>query len=170
MADSIILKTKSFTVINRKSKNENWHFIDRKPGVAVLAITNDNHVVLVKQKRPVVNKTLLEIPAGGIDLKQTLINQAKRELEEETGFRSKNFTKLLELYPSPGYYNEKTTIFLATKLYKGKQHLTTSELKNSLKVLLMPFKKVLANIKSGKIQDAKTVVAVLFYKKNKGSE
>ena len=167
--DSVALATKGFLVMKRKETSGNdWHYIKRKNGVAVLALTKKGEIIFVTQRRPIINKTLLEIPAGGIEEGRSLIQEAKRELQEETGFYPKKIKKLIEIYPTPGYYTEKTSIFLATDLAEKKKNPTKEEKNNQLRVVKKTIPQVLRAITKGEINDAKTIVAVLFYLKDKG--
>ena len=125
-------------------------------GAAVLFI-KDDCVALVKQFRYAYAKEIYEIPAGKIDEGETPSHAAKRELEEETGYRAVDVYPLLEIYPSPGYTNEiihvfhaKTAEFVGSKLDEGE----------FLNCEFIPLKDVLKLIESGEICDAKTVSAI----------
>ena len=163
MKDSIFFESKGFKVIKRKeSSTEEWYYVERKNGVAILAVTNRQKIILVKQKRPIINKDLLEIPAGGIDA-NFLVKEARRELQEETGYYPKTIKKIGEIFSSPGYYTEKTYIFFASNLVKKSQALTAIEKTNNLRVVKKSLTEALNAIKKGKITDAKTIVAILLY-------
>ena len=86
---------------------------------------------------------------------------AKAELEEETGFKARKMKKLLTFNPSAAFSDEDLDIYFAQDLYKGKRHLDDDEFVN---VKLIPFKKALQMVKSGKITDSKTIIALLYYK------
>ena len=79
-----------------------------------------NRVMLVRQYRLPANQFLWELPAGKIDEGETVLQAAKRELIEETGLRAKKWKKLVSFFPSPGYVEEKMTIFLATGSDRGR--------------------------------------------------
>ncbi|MDH3204681.1 MAG: NUDIX hydrolase, partial [Nitrosopumilus sp.] len=96
-----------------------------------------------------------------LEKREEPIKCAFRELEEETGYRAKRMTPLITYYPSIGYNAEIIHCFLASglkKIYDLK--LDEDEI---LSVVKMDLKKVLSMIKTGKIQDSKTICAVLTY-------
>jgi ADP-ribose pyrophosphatase len=103
-----------------------WEFATRntnRPAVGIVALTNDEKVVLVEQMRPAVNATLVELPAGlAGDISGTeqepLLDAAKRELLEETGYAATKWTELVSGYSSPGLTDELIVLFLAEDLTK----------------------------------------------------
>ena len=141
----------------RKVKRE---IIDHGGASAMLAFDEDNKVILVKQNR-FPHGYVLEIPAGTLEKREEPIKCAFRELEEETGYTAKKMTPLVTYYPSIGYNSEIIHCYLASGLKK------TSDLKldedEILSVVKMDLKKVISMIKTGKIQDSKTICAVLTY-------
>src|SRR5665213_1138532 len=88
----------------------------------MIVVDEKQRVLLVRQYRLPAEQFLWEIPAGKIDAGETAPQAAKRELIEETGLRAKKWKKLASFFPSPGYVEEKMTIFLATKLTQGDAH------------------------------------------------
>ena len=134
--------------------------IEHRGAAAMLAFDEDNKVILVKQNR-FPHGDVLEIPAGTLEKREEPIRCAFRELEEETGYTAKKMTPLITYYPSIGYNAEIIHCFLASGLKK------TSDLKldddEILSVVKMNLKKVISMIKAGKIQDSKTICAVLTY-------
>ncbi len=126
----------------------------------MLAFDEKNKVILVKQHR-FPHGYVLEIPAGTLEKREEPIKCAFRELEEETGYRAKKMTPLITYYPSIGYNTEKIHCFLATGLKKiAGLKLDDDEI---LSVVKMDMQKLLRMIKSGKIEDSKTICAVLAY-------
>jgi len=99
-----------------------WEYVQREKAkgvVAVLAMTDDNKVVLCEQFRPPVQKRVIEIPAGlagdiPYQEDEPLVTAAKRELKEETGYVAERWTKLTEGPSSAGLTNEMITFFYAT--------------------------------------------------------
>ncbi len=104
-----------------------WSFIEGMDAVGILALTEDNKIILVKQYRPAVKDFVLEIPAGVVDPGETPEETAYRELEEEAGYRAGSMEKIYEYYSSPGISSSKTHIFLAGSLVKTKQCLDEDE-------------------------------------------
>ena len=141
----------------RKVKRE---YIKHRGAAAMLAFDEEEKVILVKQHR-FPHGYVLEIPAGTLEEKEEPIKCAFRELEEETGYRAKKMTPLITYYPSIGYNAEVIHCFLASGLKKiSDLKLDEDEI---LSVVKMDFKKVLSMIKTGKIQDSKTICAILAY-------
>jgi ADP-ribose pyrophosphatase len=92
--------------------------VQRVPAVAVLAETAEG-LVLIRQHRPVVGEWLWELPAGKVDPGESSEAAARRELEEETGYRAPHLTLLFQYYPSPGYTTEQITLFWAPHVEPG---------------------------------------------------
>lgn len=117
--------------------------------VAIFAITSNNDILLVIQPRvvlPTKTKVNIEIPAGYVEINETIIDAAKRELEEETGYIAKSFNIIDEYYPSLGHSGEKISIVLATSCeQKGKQNLDEDEYIKNIKVTFEEFKYLLDN-------------------------
>jgi ADP-ribose pyrophosphatase len=141
----------------RKVKRE---YIKHRGAAAMLAFDEEKKVILVKQHR-FPHGYVLEIPAGTLEKKEEPIKCAFRELEEETGYRAKKMTPLITYYPSIGYNAEIIHCFVASGLKKiSDLKLDEDEI---LSVVKIDFKKVLSMIKTGKIQDSKTICAILAY-------
>lgn len=145
----------------RKVKRE---VIEHRGAAAMLAFDEDKKLILVKQHR-FPHGYVLEIPAGTLEKNEQPIKCAFRELEEETGYRAKKMTPLVTFYPSIGYNSEIIHCFLASGLKKmADLKLDEDEI---LSVERIDLKKVLRMIKTGKIQDSKTICAVLTYASKK---
>ncbi|MGV7225532.1 MAG: NUDIX hydrolase [Nitrosopumilus sp.] len=141
----------------RKVKRE---YIKHRGASAMLAFDEEKKLILVKQHR-FPHGYVLEIPAGTLENKEKPVKCAFRELEEETGYRAKKMTPLITYYPSIGYNEEVIHCFVASGLKKiSDLKLDEDEI---LSVVKIDFKKVLSMIKTGKIQDSKTICAVLAY-------
>ena len=141
----------------RKVKRE---YIKHRGAAAMLAFDEDKKVILVKQHR-FPHGYVLEIPAGTLEKKEKPEKCAFRELEEETGYRAKKMTPLITYYPSIGYNAEIIHCFVAS----GSKKISDLQLDDDeiLSVVKIDFKKVLSMIKTGKIQDSKTICAILAY-------
>lgn len=145
----------------RKVKRE---MIEHRGAAAMLAFDEDNKIILVKQHR-FPHGYVLEIPAGTLEKKEEPKKCAFRELEEETGYRAKKMIPLITYYPSIGYNTEVIHCFIASGLKKiANLKLDDDEI---LSVVKMDLKKILSMIKTGKIQDSKTICAVLTYASKK---
>jgi ADP-ribose pyrophosphatase len=128
--------------------------VEHHGAVALVAMPDREHVVLVRQYRYAVSSELFEIPAGTLETGEESAECARRELEEETGFKCKELTKILEIYMAPGYTTEKVHVYLARKLGRSSMKLEEDERIKNETVL---FADALAMIRSGKICDAKSV-------------
>ena len=141
----------------RKVKRE---MIEHRGAAAMLAFDEDNKVILVKQHR-FPHGYVIEIPAGTLEKRENPMKCAFRELEEETGYRAKKMTPLITYYPSIGYNTEAIHCFVASGLKKiADLKLDEDEI---LSVVKIDLEKVILMIKNGKIQDSKTICAVLTY-------
>ena len=141
----------------RKVKRE---MIEHRGAAAMLAFDENDKVILVKQHR-FPHGYVLEIPAGTLEKKEDPLKCAYRELEEETGYRAKKMTHLITYYPSIGYNTEVIHCYVASELKKiADLNLDEDEILSVEKINL---KKLLSMIKGGKIQDSKTICAVLTY-------
>ena len=137
------------------------------PGaVAILPLIDADHVCLLRNRRPAVNETLWEIPAGTLEPGEPLDEAALRELTEETGYRAGKLGKLLSFYPSPGVLDEITHLFLAEELTPGEQALEAGEEIVAEKV---GWDQALAWALDGTIRDAKTLIAILFWNQTRST-
>ena len=128
----------------------------------ILAHDDKNRVLLVRQYRLPARASLWELPAGRIDEGESPLKAAKRELEEETGYRAKTWKKLISFYPSPGFLSEKMTIFVASDLKAGEPHNMDDE---RIETRWFKLKELKDDIRSGKIVDGKTIVGYLAWRK-----
>jgi ADP-ribose pyrophosphatase len=130
--------------------------IVRHPGSAVmLTVDTAKRILLVKQFRLPAEQDLWELPAGRLDPGETSLEAAKRELQEETGYRASHWKKLVTFWPSPGYVGEKMDIFLATDLTPGEQNLMDDE---RIEMRWFDSPEVGAMIRRGEILDGKTLI------------
>ena len=138
--------------------------VEQGNAVAVLAIDNDDEVVLVNEFRYPVGH-VLEIPAGNVDKGETSLKCAQRELLEETGYKAKKFEHLIKFFPKLGYNTQIIDCYVATELEKTSEpNLDEDEL---ITVKKIKFKKLLNMIKNGKISGSYTICAALTYELKK---
>ena len=116
-----------------------WDFIGHNGAAAVIPVTKDGKIVLVKQWRNALDRFTYEIPAGGLNPGEKMIDAAARELEEETGYKSSDLELLISLRTTVAFCNEKIEVYE----FEIKEHLDM--------------------IKSCEIEDSKTVSAILAY-------
>jgi len=131
------------------------------PGAVVLVpILEDGRLVLIRNRRTSVGATLWELPAGTREPDEPLEGCAARELEEETGYRAAALEPLLSFYASPGITDEKMHVFVATGLEPTAQRLDPTE---AIEVFPTDVAEVRAMIRDGRIEDGKTIAAVLYW-------
>jgi ADP-ribose pyrophosphatase len=132
--------------------------IVRHPGaVAVVPLTGDGDVVLVRQYRYATGEWLLEVPAGKLDPGETPEACARRELEEETGLAAGILDALGSVWTTPGFTNEKIRIFLARDLAPSRQRLEDDEV---LTLERLPLARAVEHALAGAIEDSKSVCAL----------
>lgn len=141
----------------RYSKRE---IVEHPGAVGIIPITSEGKIILIKQFRKPVEEVLLEIPAGKIEPNEEPELCARRELEEETGFTTKNLEKLLEIYTAPGFTNELIHIYLAKDLQEGMVNLDEDE---NIEIVQVSLEEALEKISTGEIKDAKTIVGIMTY-------
>ena len=138
---------------------EAWREVVHHPGAsAVVAIDQDNRIIMEKQFRYALNDYLLEIPAGKLDAGEDPLVCAKRELEEETGIIASEWISLGTIATSPGFCNEVIHLYVAKGLSKGKIHWDEDEY---VEVERYTFNELLQRISEEKIKDSKTLSALL---------
>lgn len=144
-----------------------WDFIKHKGAAAVVPVTGDGKIIMVRQYRNALERETLEIPAGAKNFveEETRIC-AGRELEEETGFRCDHLEFLISIYTTVAFCNEMIDVYVARDLIPAKQHLDEDEFLN---VVEMELGELLDMIYAGTLQDAKTVAALLAYKNKYGA-
>jgi len=136
--------------------------IEHNGAVAMVPITDDGKIVMVKQFRYACGQAVLEIPAGKIDKGENDPEAvAVRELREETGYSAENIIYLGKLNPSVAYSEEVIRIYAMTGLTAGEQELDADE---ALEVIEYPFKEVYRMAAMGELIDPKTVAAMLMVK------
>jgi ADP-ribose pyrophosphatase len=131
------------------------------PGaVAILPLLDQDRVCLLQNLRPIVGRTLWEIPAGTLEPDEPPEQAAPRELAEETGYHAARWTKLTEFFPSPGVLSERTHLYVAHDLTPGPMHLEADE---NIEPRIVAWRDALQWAQDGTIQDAKTLVAILLW-------
>ncbi|QNM06064.1 NUDIX hydrolase [Qiania dongpingensis] len=138
-----------------------WDFVEHKGAAAVVPVTREGKILMVRQYRNALERYTLEIPAGALNFagepKEVC---AARELEEETGFRAGKLEWLINVNTTVAFCNEIIGIYLASDLIPSKQHLDEDEF---LDVEEYGLQELLDMIFTGKITDGKTIAALLAY-------
>jgi ADP-ribose pyrophosphatase len=126
--------------------------------VALVPMVDANHVCLLRNERYSVGKTLIEVPAGTIDAGESPDTTAERELAEETGYRAGRIHRVAEWWVSPGVFTERMYLYLCEDLTPGPTEHQPDE---HLEPLVVPWAEAVRMAYDGRIDDAKTVVAIL---------
>ncbi|MCM2674210.1 NUDIX hydrolase [Alkalicoccobacillus plakortidis] len=144
--------------------NESKRELVKHPGaVAVIAVTNDDKLVLVRQFRKPLEKTILEIPAGKIDPGEEPIKTAARELKEETGYEAAELELVTSFYTSPGFADEIIYLYEAKGLTHGDAEPDEDEFVEIEEVTIEQARSYVAD---QTIHDAKTAYAVMYLQLN----
>lgn len=155
-----ILKIYEDTVI-ANGHEAHWDFIHHDGAAAVVPVTDDGKLLMVRQFRNALNRETLEIPAGKLDdPNEPKIECAYRELEEETGYRCEKLEYLMSMNTTVAFCDEAIDIFVARNLIPSHQHLDEDEV---IFVEEWDIADLEELIYSGKMTDAKTVAAILAY-------
>ena len=136
--------------------------IVKHPGaVAIIAMTDDEKIVMVRQYRKPLERTLVEIPAGKLEKGEEPSETARRELEEETGYVCETLTPLLSFYTSPGFADELVHLFIAGKLSKKEDAAPLDE-DEFVDILEITLEEAVTLLEEKQIYDAKTAYAVQY--------
>jgi ADP-ribose pyrophosphatase len=131
------------------------------PGsVVILPVLPDGRILMVRQYRHATRQFLWELVAGRIEQGEDPREAAARELIEETGYRAKRFTIFLDLFPTPGFLEERMYILLAEGLTRGEAHPEADE--QIVRKAYRP-KELQEMIRRGKLRDAKSIAGLLYY-------
>lgn len=133
--------------------------IVRHPGaVAIIALDDNNRILLVNQYRTALERVTLEIPAGKLRLGEDVTECARRELEEETGYTADTLKYFIPIACAAGYSDEVIHLFMAGGLHPGKAHPDDDEF---IAVQWMDLTELIDLVLDGRIEDSKTVIAAL---------
>ena len=119
----------------------------------------DPRMLLIRQFRHAANGFIWEVPAGRLDAGETPDACARRELEEETGMRARTLEPLTTIYTTPGFTDERIHLFLAHGLEPGSQRREADEF---MELRELPWSAVLELVRTGEVQDGKTLTSLLF--------
>lgn len=128
-------------------------------GGAGVCVVRDGKMCLVRQYRVALGRMTLEIPAGKLDAGEDPAVCAARELTEETGLVAERLIPIAVSCSAPGFTNEKTRVFYADGV---SQHPASPDPDEFVDVVWVALDEVLAAVRAGVIEDAKTVVSALF--------
>lgn len=162
IANGSIIDYYQDTMLLPDGKTAQWDLIDHKGAAAIVPVLDDGRIIMVRQYRNALERYTLEVPAGGLNgREEPMIEAAKRELTEETGFVSDDLELLVSIRTTVAFCNEKIDIFVAKNLKPGKQHLDDDEY---IEYEAYTVDELCAKIYACEIQDSKTICAILAYK------
>lgn len=156
--DGRLLKVYMDTVelINGKTS---WREVIRHPGaVVVVPIDGEGNIHLVRQFRYPYGKAVLEVPAGKLERGEKPFPAAQRELSEEIGATAEEWVEMGEMLPTPGFCDELQHVYLARGLTFGATHPDEDEF---LEQVSLPLEEAVAMAVDGRLEDSKTVAAIL---------
>ena len=149
--------------VDARTKFQIKRSVVRHAGSAVMmAVDERKRILLVRQYRLPADASLWELPAGRLDPGEKPLEAARRELAEETGYKARTWKKLVSFWVSPGYVEEKMTIFLATDLTEGTATPMDDE---RIEARWFTRQEVASMIDSGKIADAKTIIGYTLWER-----
>ena len=160
----LLLTTSKFRVVRETITSDSGKTktreIIRHPGACVIVpLLDDGRVCLIRNWRIAAGQTLIELPAGTLEPPEPPHVTAERELIEETGYRARKIEFLHAFFLSPGILDEKMHLYVATGLTAGQTALEEGE---EIENLLVPWDEAIAMIFRGEIQDAKTIIGLLW--------
>jgi ADP-ribose pyrophosphatase len=166
-----LLVTRRFRVvrhqeIGRDGKPHTKDTVQHPGAVAILPLLDDERICLIRNYRVAVGKTLIELPAGTLEPGEDPAVTAGRELIEETGYRATTIEKLREITMSPGILNERMHLYLARGLEPGERALEPGE---RIESLVVAWSDAMRMVMDGTIEDAKTLVGLMFYDRLRGA-
>lgn len=132
--------------------------VEHSGGVVIVAQKSDDTILMVKQFRYPIKQTVLELPAGKLEKGEEPFPAAKRELEEETGYRADEWQSLGYINTTPGFCNEKLYLYLAKNLKFVGEHPDEGEI---IQCFEYNINEIFEKIKNGEINDAKTICGLM---------
>ena len=169
LSSKLLLETSIFKVTEDVAQDPEGFEIKRAivkhiGSAVMMAVDAKNRILLVRQYRLPAKSYLWELPAGRLDPGETALQAAKRELREETGYKAKKWTKLVTFFASPGFLEEKMTIYLAETLVEGEQEPMEDE---RIELKWFTAKELDTLIGAGQIADAKTMLGFFLWKRQR---
>ena len=143
------------------------HSVQHPGAVAIIALTAEDQVCLIRNERFAVGKTLVELPAGTLEPSEPPRDTAERELQEETGYRAAHWHELNGFFMSPGILNERMHLFVARDLTPGTPAREPDE---TIENLVVDWKEAVAMALRGEIEDAKSLAGILLWDRLRENE
>jgi ADP-ribose pyrophosphatase len=161
----ILLSLRRFTIIEDHIKDNSgnlriYTYLDKPDAVGIIPILGST-IIMVEQYRHSVGDRLLEIPGGLIEQGETPYEAAKRELQEEIGFKAKELHLLNEIYPLPSVSNERIFTYYTENLVEDE--LNREKTESDMKLMPIPIDKISYFLKNGKILSASDALSLYMY-------
>lgn len=154
--DGIFLKMKRDTVSLPDGQHAVREYLEHPGAVAIIAVLDDGRVLLERQYRYPIAQAVIEIPAGKLNVGEDPLLCAQRELQEETGYTAKRWSKIKRIHPVISYSTELIDIYLAEGLSPGQARLDAEEF---LDIFAATLDELLEWVESGTITDVKTIIS-----------
>lgn len=162
----VVFRSRRFHVERRElavdGRPHSWDVVVHPGAVVVLPVLDDGRVVLIRNYRVAVDAALIEAPAGCLEPGEDPADCARRELAEETGYRAERIEPLATFFTSPGVFTERMHAFVARGLTPGATALESGEQINPAEMM---WDDAISAIADGRIVDAKTIVALLYFER-----
>ena len=162
--DGIFLKMKRDTVSLPDGQYAVREYLEHPGAVAILAVLDDGRILLERQYRYPIAQAVIEIPAGKLNTDEDPLLCAQRELQEETGYTAKHWSKIRRIHPVISYSTEFIDIYLAEGLSPGPARLDEEEF---LDVFASPLEELLNWVETGKITDVKTIISTYWLERRR---
>ena len=162
LSEKVIFKTKLFTIKDTELQLENgdqvtYQIMEKADTALIVPINEDGNLILVKEFYNAINEYQLGLPKGRIELGLNEFETANKELQEEIGYKTKKLDSLGTVTMSPGYFTQKTHIFLARDLKESKLDGDEPE---ELEVIKYPFNEFEKLIDEGKLTESRMIAAL----------
>lgn len=148
-------------IVTLPNGRETVREVVKHPGAVAILAVKDDKILFVEQFRKAMEKCLIEIPAGKVESGEERINTAKRELEEETGYTTQQLSLLNEFYVSPGFCDEYISLYYTDTLIAS--NMLSPDEDEFVNHHWLTLDEALQWIDEGRIEDAKTIIAILNY-------
>lgn len=152
-----IIKVRLDTVSLPNGRQSTREVVEHAGAVAIVALDNENNIIMVNQYRKPVERVLMEIPAGTMEKDEDPLRCAQRELKEETGFSADHWETILAYYSTPGFTDEYIHLYLATGLTGGEINFDEDEF---LETVHLPLQEAGRMIMTGEIMDGKSIIGI----------
>ena len=155
-----IIKVREDQVLLSNGNQAEREIVMHPGGVTVIAIADDDSILLVQQYRKPAEESLFELPAGKLEIGEDPLESAKRELIEETGYQAGKIDHLFTFYTSPGFCDEVIHLYIARNLKDVGVNPDQDEILENHSIKK---EDIIEMIKTGKIKDSKTIIGLLYF-------